>query len=111
MPKTKLWSPKAGDLVKYVAVSSITGKLVNIRAETVVKITDKYIYAGRGGQKFLRGAPGRSRGFVPKTFAGSSTLKTHIEPLSDVEAATLPRDLLAGSQYARQLNHQDRQSA
>ncbi|AXQ69268.1 hypothetical protein HOU02_gp457 [Caulobacter phage CcrBL9] len=101
---TDLWNPKVGELVKYVAISAISGKLVNIRAETVTKVTDKYIHAGRADHKYVRGAPGRCREHVPKKFSSSSTIRSHIEPLAEAEAAVLPRDNLGGSQYARKLN-------
>ncbi|AXQ69824.1 hypothetical protein HOU03_gp444 [Caulobacter phage CcrSC] len=96
-----------GELVKYVAISARTGKLVNIRIETVTKVTDKFIYAGRADHKYVRGAPGRCREYVPKKFSSSSTFRTHIEPLAEAEATVLPRDSLGGSQYARKLNYEN----
>ncbi|UTU09544.1 hypothetical protein CcrBL47_gp258c [Caulobacter phage BL47] len=102
-----LWSPKVGELVKYVAISRKSRKPVNIRAEKVRKVTDKFIYAGIGGQKFRRGAPGRSQGYTPKSFSPHSTISSYIEPLADVEAAVLPKDVIGGSQYARKFNFEN----
>lgn len=99
-----LWKPKVGEIVKYVATSVRTGQPINIRKEVVIKVTPKFIYAGKMGHKFHRAPLGPQRGWESKSGRGFLSSRSHIEPVDKTELARLPSNIIEGSQYASALN-------
>lgn len=101
------WTPKRGDTVKYVARSTISGKIVNVQAMEVAKSTPAgYVYlTRRRDMKFARGKTRMDRyhEHTGKNAAFGVTSHAWIEEITPEEAQTLPRNDVEGSRYAREL--------
>lgn len=100
------WTPKVGELVKltvdYVFPPARRGKPMSIRLAKVTKVTKSgYVYlAPHDDEKFRRHGPTRFNEVTRKDdFLRNAT--SRIEPASEEELATIPRDHRGAAEYAK----------
>jgi hypothetical protein len=106
------WTPKVGERVKRVTLSTIGDRrLVNVFLTDVIKVTPAGFAHVRHGpsDKYKRGSNGRWHEHLPKKVFVAMMYRSYLAPATEWDLTNLPTDSARGREYARDLIQADKQ--